>query len=130
MTHGRKISGCNSGINRKQPYLFSAVDISAISVGAWAIMHRSVPAKLLDQERMVERRAAANRAIVVAKKVASLTAVTSLAARAKTAKDHLDTKEKEMDPLKVVGPVEDHIFRINARRTVATRDSQKVGFDH
>ena len=90
-------------------------------------MHHSVPAKLLDQEKMVGRRAAAN---MVAKKVASLTAVVSLVAKEKTAKDHLDTKEKEMDPLKAAGPVDDHTVRINARRTVETRASQKVVFDH
>ena len=94
-------------------------------------MHHSVPAKLLDQEKMVGRRAAANMgARAVAKKVASLTAVASLAARAKTAKDHLDTKEKEMGQPRVVGPVVGRASHINARRTMAKRDSRKAGFDH
>jgi len=95
-------------------------------------MHRSVPAKLLDREKMVGRRVAANRGArtVVAKKVASLTVVGSLVAKEKMAKDHLDSKVKDKDPLKAAGPVEDHTFRINARRTVETRASQKVVFDH
>ena len=63
MTHGRKISGCNIGINRKQPYLFSAVDIKCHKCGAWAIMHHCVPAKLLEQGKVVER------ALVVGRKL-------------------------------------------------------------
>ena len=63
--------------------------------------------------------------------MASLTAVASLAARAKTANDHLDTKENEIDPLKVVvGPVVDRISHINARRAMAKKDSRKAGCDH
>ena len=108
----------------------SAVDTNCHKCGAWAIMHRSVPAKLLDREKMVGRRAAANRARVVAKKVGSLTAVASLAARARTARAHLDTREKEMGQLKDVEPVVDRISHINARRTMAKRDSRKAGYDH
>ena len=63
---------------------------------------------------------------VVAKKVASLTVVGSLVAKEKMAKDHLDSKVKDKDPLKAAGHVEAHAFRINALRTVETNASQKV----
>ena len=64
------------------------------------------------------------------KKVASLTAVASLAARAKRERAHLDTREKEMGQRKDVGPVADRISHINARRAMAKRDSRKAGYDH
>ena len=67
---------------------------------------------------------------VVAKRVASLTMVGSVVAKEKMAKDHLDPKRKDKDPPKADGHVEAHTFRINALRTVETKASQKVVFDH
>ena len=64
------------------------------------------------------------------KRVASLTVVGSLVAKEKMAKDHLDSKVKDKDPLKAAGHVEAHAFRINALRTVETKASQKVVLDH
>ena len=93
-------------------------------------MHRSAPAKVA--RTTVAKRVVANMGArtVVAKRVASLTVVGSLVAKEKMAKDHLDSKVKDKDPLKAAGHVGVHTFRINALRTVETKASQKVVFDH
>ena len=73
-------------------------------------MHRSALAKVA--EITVIKKVVANMGArtVVVKKVASLTVVGSLVAKEKMAKDHLDSKVKDKDPLKAVGPAEAHVF--------------------
>ena len=68
--------------------------------------------------------------------VASRASRTTMVEESLAAKDHsrerahLDTREKDMGQLKDVGPVADRISHINARRTMAKRDSRKAGYDH
>ena len=67
---------------------------------------------------------------MVARRVASLTAVGSLVAKEKMAKGQLDSKAKDKDPPKAAGRAEAHTFLISAPRTVETKASKRVVLDH